>query len=86
MPSQSEFEELFESFRQNFPPAQTKDDAVLKLTTQNLNDTFLGHYPELQFPRCGITRFMKEQGYKYEPEVVNEKVCYFWLIGQGQES
>ena len=86
MPSQSEFEELFTSFRSKFPPVGSAREASLKLTTQEIIDTFAGFYPELEFPRTGITRFMIDQGYKYEPEEVNERVRYFWLIGQGQES
>lgn len=86
MPSQSEFEEIFKVFKDKFPPVSTQKDAVLKLTTQDLVDTFAGFFPELEFPRSGITRFMTAQGYRYEPEEVNERVRYFWLIGKGQET
>lgn len=30
--------------------------------------------------------FMIDQGYRYEPVEVNERVRYFWLIGTGPES
>ena len=86
MPSQSEFEEIFGIFKLKFPPVSQPQDAVLKLSTQDLIDTFAGFFPELEFPRTGITRFMTAQGYKYEPEEVNERVRYFWLIGKGQET
>ena len=84
--SRTDFEEIFESFRSKFPPVIETRDAVLKLTTEEIHSTFLDFMPEVEWPRGGITRFMIDQGYKYNPEEVNERVKYFWLIGKGQES
>ena len=80
--SHTEFEEIFKSFQAKFPPANNTKDAVLKLTTAEINDMIIDFVPEVQWPRGGVTRFMIDQGYKYEPVEVNERVRYFWLIGQ----
>jgi hypothetical protein len=84
--SRTEFDEFFTSFKVKFPPVESVDHAVLKLSTQEILDTIMDFWPEIELPRTGITRFMTDQGYKYVPEVVNERIRYFWLIGQGQEN
>ena len=84
--SRTEFEEIFESFRSKFPPVQTAQEATLKLSTSEINEMITDFMPDIEWPRNGVTRFMIDQGYKYEPVEVNERVRYFWLIGQGQES
>ena len=84
--SRTEFEEIFESFCSKFPPVQSLQDASLKLTTAEINEMILDFQPEIEWPRGGVTRFMIDRGYKYEPVEVNERVRYFWLIGQDPES
>ena len=80
--SRTDFEEIFTSFRQKFPPVETTDDAVLKLSTEEVDNMILDFWPNIIYPREGITRFMIAQGYKYCPIEVNERVRFFWLIGQ----
>ena len=84
--SRINFEEIFASFRTKFPPVQSLKDASLKFTTSEINEMMAEFIPDLEWPREGITRFMIDQGYKYEPVEVNERVRYFWLIGQGPEN
>ncbi len=84
--SHTEFEEIFESFRSKFPPAKTIQDSNLTLTTSQINEMIVDFMPEVEFPRQGITRFMKDQGYKYEPVEVNDQIRFFWLISKDQES
>ena len=84
--SRTEFEKIFEPFRTKFPPVTKLQDASLKLTTSEINEMIVDFSPEVEWPREGITRFMIDQGYKYEPIEVNERVRYFWLIGPGQEN
>jgi hypothetical protein len=84
--SRTNFEEIFEPFHSKFPPVATIQEATLKLSTTEITEMIQDFYPNVDWPRSGITRFMIDQGYKYEPVEVNERVRYFWLIGQGQES
>lgn len=84
--SRTIFEEIFESFRSKFPPAKSIQDASLQLTTSQINEMILDFVPEIEWPRCGITRTMIDQGYKYEPVEVNGQVKFFWLIAKDQES
>jgi hypothetical protein len=84
--SRTDLEEIFESFRKKFPPVENLEDAVLKLSTEEINNMIVDFWPEVVWPRTGITRFMIDQGYKYAPVESNDRVRYFWLIGQGPES
>lgn len=84
--SRTNFEEIFESFRSKFKPASSIDESNLLLTTSQINEMIVDFMPEIEWPRGGITRFMTDQGYKYEPVVVNDKVRFYWLIAKDQES
>jgi hypothetical protein len=82
MSDKTEFEEIFESFRRKFPPVKTVSEASLKLSTNEINEMITDFWPEPDWPEGGLTKFLIAQGYKYEPLEVNERVRFFWLIGQ----
>ncbi len=82
MNEKTEFEQIFESFRSKFPPVQTVPEAWLKLSTNEINEMITDFWPEPTWPEGGLTKFLISQGYKYEPLEVNERVRFFWLIGQ----
>jgi hypothetical protein len=81
MNDQTDFEKIFESFRAKFPPAASLQEASLKISTKEINEMIEDFWPDPKLPPGGITQFMINQGYKYEPEEVNERIRYFWLIG-----
>ncbi len=84
--SHIDFEGIFESFHTKFPPVQLLQDATLKLTTQEILEMIQDFFPDITFPEGGITRFMIDRGYSYAPIEINERVRFYWLIGQGPES
>ena len=80
--NETELQQIFDAFRLKFPPVQSLQDASLKLSTAEITEMITDFWPEVVSPSGGITRFLIAQGYKYEPIEVNERVRYFWLIGQ----
>jgi hypothetical protein len=83
MIEQSGFDKMFESFRAKFPPVEALDQATLQLTTTEITEMIIDFFPDAEMPQQGITRFMISQGYRFEPIEVNERVRFFWLIGNG---
>jgi hypothetical protein len=65
--SRTDFKEIFESFRNKFPPAKSIQDSNLTLTTTQINEMIVDFMPEVEWSREGITQFMTSQGYNYEP-------------------
>jgi hypothetical protein len=76
------FEQIFDSFKQKFPPVQTESEASLKLSTTEITEMITDFWPDTEWPKGGLTHFLISQGYKYEPLEVNERVKFLWLIGQ----
>ena len=81
MNDKTSFETIFTAFSVKFPPVQSLDQATLKLSTTEMTEMITDFWPEIQWPDGGISLFLIDQGYKYEPIEVNERVRYFWLIG-----
>ena len=84
MNERTEFEEIFESFRGKFPPVQSLSEASLQLPTSEMQAMIVDFWPDVVWPPGGFTRFLIAHGYRYEPIEVNERVRYFWLVGQGE--
>lgn len=82
--SHTSFEEIFDAFRVKFPPVDSADDAVLKLTTEDVSKMITDFWPDVEWPRTGITRFLMDQGYRYTPIEYNDRVRYFWLVGRSE--
>lgn len=82
----SNFEEIFQAFKEKFPPAADLSHATIRMTTQEVQDMVLDFYPEVVWPRSGVTHFMTAQGYKYSPVEENGRVRYYWLVSKGQEN
>ncbi len=81
MTDQTMFEKIFASFLQKFPPAVSLKEATLRFTTTEMEEMLTDFNPDMQWPSSGFTQFLIDQGYKFEPFEVNERVRYFWLIG-----
>lgn len=79
--SRTEFDDFFQTFRNKYPPVKSVGDAILRLTTDEIVNTITDFFPDIKLPDTGITRYLMEQGYKFEPFEVNERIRYFWLIG-----
>lgn len=78
--SRTDFEELFAKFEEKFPPAENLNDSTLRLTTAEVVEMLSSFWPELEFPRIGITRYMTGEGYKYTPIQYNDRISYYWLV------
>lgn len=80
------FDSVFTAFQKRFPPVDRDDQAVLKLSTQEILDAF----NELGVPfTSGVSEFVSflaEKGYCFVPVEENDRVRFFWLIGKDQES
>jgi len=78
--SHQEFETIFQKFKEKFPPASSKDDCTLKLTTEEFIETFQGFHPGIELPN--LFAYVSAQGYLYEPFEYNERITFYWLLKQ----
>lgn len=81
MSDQTSFEQIFAAFRAKFPPVKELQRATLQLSTSEIREMITDFAPEVLFPEQGITQFMIDQGYKFEPIEFNDRVRFLWLIG-----
>jgi len=75
------FEEIFQRFKENFPPVSTPKEARLELKTEEIITMITNLEPKAQVPPDGIFSFLKAQGYTFYPKEENETVTFYWLVG-----
>ena len=80
--SQDHFTEIFSLFREKFPPVENIQQASLTLTTEEIIETFHSFNPDMEFPSTSLYSFMKAQSYVFLPQEKNERIVFYWLIGQ----
>jgi hypothetical protein len=82
MSHQTEFETIFIKFMEKFPPAKSKDDCTLKLTTEEFTEAIQGFHPDVELPN--LFAYMTTHGYFYEPFEYNERITFYWLLKQAE--
>ena len=80
--SHTSFIEIFSTFKRDFPPVDTVDQAHLQLTTSELLSMIQNLTGNMNEPDDGMFSFLKDQGYTYHPKEYNEKVSFVWLVGK----
>ena len=84
--SHTVFLEILSSFLCKFPPAQSLSFASLKLTTKEIASMISEFHPGVEFSPEELFAALKDHGYHYEPIEENERVVFFWLLGQPKVS
>lgn len=77
--SHTVFDELFQKFKQKFPPAADSSQASLKLSSSEFIDTFTEIFGEVEL-EDGWFNYLTNQGYKCEPIEQNDQVHFKWLV------